>query len=310
MLLYPNQENWVGYFLQESSTPEKAFESIWDNFLMIKHQNWVYFRLKPGCKIFKSLPTKAYNPGLNYGDMVSIYPDAELDFAWSSDGKNTGIPKKSETYSYEVKADYTPIYLELKPDTDITEVAVFCDSLCKGRSLVQDGSAMIRAYLTFSFREGGKNLMFELLHKNGEREVVSQYYVYEKSVKTMLKRTINTEEQRNLYCISLRERGNSKIAPGQKIELNINTTNKKTESDIITVQVEFILPETEDAKVEIFNIKGQKIKTLFDGVAHSGKNLLVWNGIDDVNQAVGSGIYFSRITTAHEETSKKLMLLK
>ncbi|MDD2505808.1 MAG: hypothetical protein PHQ78_00600, partial [Candidatus Cloacimonetes bacterium] len=38
--IYEGVENWVGYFKEESAKPEEAFESIWDDLVMVKGKNW------------------------------------------------------------------------------------------------------------------------------------------------------------------------------------------------------------------------------------------------------------------------------
>ena len=45
--------------------------------------------------------------------------------------------------------------------------------------------------------------------------------------------------------------------------------------------IRFSLPGSAAAKLEIFNIKGQKVRTLLDSVMAAGQHSLVWNGLDD-----------------------------
>ena len=72
----------------------------------------------------------------------------------------------------------------------------------------------------------------------------------------------------------------------------------------------------ENSRIEIYNIKGQKIRTLdlesaspspffADGVGYS----IIWNGTDENNQPVGSGIYFYKLNLENSPT-KKMILLK
>ena len=44
--------------------------------------------------------------------------------------------------------------------------------------------------------------------------------------------------------------------------------------------------------VELFNIKGQKVKTLCDGGYIKGNHSLVWNGDDNNAIPVEPGVYF------------------
>ena len=62
--------------------------------------------------------------------------------------------------------------------------------------------------------------------------------------------------------------------------------------------------------LEIFNIKGQKIKTLVNDKLDEGLHHVVWNGKDDVNKPVASGIYFYKLQTGKYTAVKKMVLMK
>ena len=62
--------------------------------------------------------------------------------------------------------------------------------------------------------------------------------------------------------------------------------------------------------LEIFNIKGQKVKTLIDEKLPAGTHQVVWDGKDDNNKSVSSGIYFYRINSGDFTDTKKCIILK
>ena len=63
--------------------------------------------------------------------------------------------------------------------------------------------------------------------------------------------------------------------------------------------------------LEIFNIKGQKIKTFVTCPSGgSGTRSVIWNGTDENNQSVSSGIYFYRLKAGNIESTKKMILMK
>ncbi|MCB5255036.1 MAG: T9SS type A sorting domain-containing protein [Candidatus Cloacimonadaceae bacterium] len=74
--------------------------------------------------------------------------------------------------------------------------------------------------------------------------------------------------------------------------------------------IDFSIPQTGRAKLSIFNIRGQKVKTLLDGDIEKGQHRVVWNGRDDGNRSVASGVYFIRLEAAGETSIRKAMLLK
>lgn len=72
----------------------------------------------------------------------------------------------------------------------------------------------------------------------------------------------------------------------------------------------FNLIESGNAKLEIYNIKGQKVKTLMDCYMIPGLSEMIWNGKDQNDMSVASGIYFYRLRTPSQNIYKKMMLLK
>jgi hypothetical protein len=45
----------------------------------------------------------------------------------------------------------------------------------------------------------------------------------------------------------------------------------------------------------IYNLPGQKIKTLVYAFQNAGEHSIIWNAIDNANNAVSSGNYFYKI---------------
>ena len=66
-----------------------------------------------------------------------------------------------------------------------------------------------------------------------------------------------------------------------------------------------------DAKIEIYNLKGQKVKTFSNlQITQSINQKIIWNGEDDNGKPVSSGIYFYKLRTAGFEDTKKMILMK
>jgi len=62
--------------------------------------------------------------------------------------------------------------------------------------------------------------------------------------------------------------------------------------------------------MEIYNIKGQKVKSLVNEVMPAGYHKIEWNGNDESGRAVGSGVYFYRMVTGDYVAVKKMVMLK
>jgi len=79
-----------------------------------------------------------------------------------------------------------------------------------------------------------------------------------------------------------------------------------------TTQISFSLPnDTVEAFIEIYNIKGQKIKSIECDNISFGKHNVNWNGKNKNNQAVSSGVYlYKLIINKRTVSSSKMMLIK
>ncbi|MDZ4121090.1 MAG: T9SS type A sorting domain-containing protein, partial [Candidatus Cloacimonadaceae bacterium] len=74
--------------------------------------------------------------------------------------------------------------------------------------------------------------------------------------------------------------------------------------------IEFSIPQTGRVNLSIYNIRGQKVRSLLDGEMVKGQHGVVWNGRDDKNRSVASGVYFIRLNSGGKTSIKKAMLLK
>lgn len=67
---------------------------------------------------------------------------------------------------------------------------------------------------------------------------------------------------------------------------------------------EYDVPKKEHIIIRIFNIKGQKIKTLVDQEVDAGYQMILWDGTNDKNEEVSSGVYFCQIFTPNSTNNK------
>jgi len=77
-----------------------------------------------------------------------------------------------------------------------------------------------------------------------------------------------------------------------------------------TTTISFSIPEDNEIELTVFNIKGQKVKTLLSDQLSAGQHSVVWDGRDDSNKTVGSGIYFYKLKTDNLAKTKKMILMK
>jgi len=81
-----------------------------------------------------------------------------------------------------------------------------------------------------------------------------------------------------------------------------------------STNISYFLPEAANVKLEIYNIAGQKIKTLTDNYYTAGSYTLTWNGDDYKDSRVPSGMYVYKIYAQGQNRaftqSKKMLFLK
>ena len=70
------------------------------------------------------------------------------------------------------------------------------------------------------------------------------------------------------------------------------------------------LAHESNLKVDIYNIKGQRVITLINEVKKPGEYNIVWKGTDNNGNQIASGIYFYRMQTDDYSAIKRMILLK
>ncbi len=79
-----------------------------------------------------------------------------------------------------------------------------------------------------------------------------------------------------------------------------------------TISFNLYAEDAKDAKIEIFNLKGQKVKvfTFPNGSLGTSEHSVVWDGKDKNGKPVSSGIYFYKMRAGKFTSTKKMILLK
>jgi hypothetical protein len=74
--------------------------------------------------------------------------------------------------------------------------------------------------------------------------------------------------------------------------------------------VRYSIPRQGKVNVTIYNLRGQKVKTLINEETRAGENTLSWNGLDDLGNQVASGVYFSKMEANGHKITKRMLLIK
>lgn len=120
-------------------------------------------------------------------------------------------------------------------------------------------------------------------------------------------------------------RGNTQIG---NEEINVHLINPLDVKEIHETPTEFVLeqnypnpfnpvtkivyqiPEASNVKVKVYDILGREIKTLVDEYQSSGSYSVYWDGKNNQNLDMSSGVYFYRLESSSIILTKKMILLR
>ncbi len=118
------------------------------------------------------------------------------------------------------------------------------------------------------------------------------------------------------------------VAPNQFLKIEEEQTTELTESLLYSTPsgyhladnypnpfnpettIEYEMPTSGSLRLEIYNMLGQKIKTLIDQNQVAGSHRVVWNGKNESGEAVASGIYLYRIQSDNFTATKRMLLIR
>jgi len=77
-----------------------------------------------------------------------------------------------------------------------------------------------------------------------------------------------------------------------------------------TTLIKYDLPTRSFVQINVYNLLGQKVKTLVNDTKPAGHYTTTWNGNNEAGREVASGIYFYRLEADETTITKKMILLK
>ena len=74
--------------------------------------------------------------------------------------------------------------------------------------------------------------------------------------------------------------------------------------------IRYDLPEEGTIRLFLYNLSGQKIRTLVEGERPAGTYSVTWDGRDDAGRDVASGVYLCRMESGGLSTVRKMLLVR
>ena len=252
--------------------------------------------------LFLHLPLPIlHQPLRRYPIMIRTTRDCTFIWNYPLTTPDISEPQKPVYFTYEDKADYETLMVEsIEGNPDYSEIGVFQDDVCVGARVNEAYPMQILAYST-PVEEGGGALSFMLYSESKGAVAVSPATIrpgYYSANEPVIE-----PEQYGFRVLTLKT--NDQQTPSV-LALHSNYPNPFNPSTTIN----FSLPQTAPVKLVIYNIRGQKVKVLLNESLEYGNHKVVWNGRDDSNRPVASGVYFARLEQCRVTKICKMMLMK
>jgi len=259
--------------------------------------------------------------------------EEQFDFTWntpqipgvsSSDEQLTEPLPEPEHFTIHYGPDYEVIFIEeiIGTDEDIVEIGVFVEDTCFGATVFQDEYPVSilahtvacerRQYLSLElYTSDDTYLRYDkVLVRDPETREYSRQQISPMENKFTFIKLYRTDDGRGLSV----EDEEDIVKPEVMLSQNYpNPFNNKGQSKYRSggTNIFFYLPESMEARLNIYNIKDQLVRTLLSGEKiNEGEHNVTWDGRDDNNRTVGSGIYFYRLETPEKTVTKKMLIVR
>ena len=270
----PSQLTLMPFLENDSSARKIASKDEWYLNVKAKSQSYIHNSMEIGRRAYAKESFDIFD--------TPVFPDVESSLSLSADLNAT----RESKYMRDVRdiEELNGVW-NLKIDADKDEKEIFLSGTLKGKIPEGLSIAIIDIpdrKVTFNFLEYGlqiirnSNISYDIKIIMGELDYVQQ---------------MSDEILENIpSTFSLSQNYPNPFNPVTKLDYN--------------------LPLRSKVNISIYNVLGQEIKTLVNGVKEYGYHSTTWNGQDNVGREMASGVYFARITSQGFTKTRKMLLVK
>jgi len=188
------------------------------------------------------------------------------------------------------------------------EVGMFVNNVCVGAAVIKEPVTIIRAHIKefCPIYLANATIEFQIYHY-GTRSaptIIDEFIVLDSSYNRV--NCFSTKSR--YYTITLLEeydKDDPEITP-LVTHLNGNFPNPFNPS----TNIDFTLANELNVRIDIYNIRGQRVRTLVNEPLGVGRHTVMWNGDDQQGRDVSSGIYFYRFEAGNVNEIRRMLLLK
>lgn len=305
---------WISYTLLPSQNIKDAFGASWENVKHVRAENWFY-SIPPenpkdgslGAVPLYSWTTQGKNLDFGKGYIVT-FKQNQSTFTWNRSYAPELITpgkEKATCFTWEDKPDYVVIdVVDADNAENVLEIGVLQDGICIGAVKTDSFPCQILAYPDY---ETPSPLTFEIVYDSKSQPSSHNSYEMLDLRDFSYSESNIVPEQDGLYQVRLSGNGygyaNNAVSKIRAILNYPNPFNPDT-------NISFTLSDKAEANILIYNIKGQIVRDMGVKPFKSGVNNIHWNGMDNSDNPVSSGIYFIVINTESESHTHKMLMLK
>ncbi|HNW99742.1 MAG TPA: FlgD immunoglobulin-like domain containing protein [Candidatus Cloacimonadota bacterium] len=319
------RETWLGYWLDKSMSPFVALAPVLPFIVSIKAQDWCMERELTGnpnhpySENWLGVIENGEDLAINQGEMVAVkyIGTSDAQFHWG--GEDLEPPsspyfkrEKPEHFVYNPKEDYLPIfaYIDLsgyEEGKEPAEIAFYVDGVCKGAEKIKGEEVQLKAYVMDDPFFEDKTIEFKLWSPiKSVSETNASYQVMNNQTGNYNSQPISLNNCGDYIRVRLYDSGTTVPYLPTITSLIGNYPNPFNPETTI----KYALANQSDVHLDVFNIKGQKVKTLVNDKKSAGYYSVKWDGKDDNGHQVSSGVYFTRFIGDKKNLTRKMILLK
>jgi len=302
---------WVGYWLMNSQSLREALGANFSNVRRVWAENWYYDNMELEQKTGIVNPLNADYP-MEFGKMYAIQLSQNAspitNFKWENSRKpaERSLNRTASFFTYDQAESYEAIDIlsVSKNSMNYQEIGVFDGETCIGATALDQFPVQILAYT--QGREGHP-LTFRALNENGAvSEINPVTSAYDSKSGSFQPKLLVAGEIE--YAILNIEEKSDDVNSTLPTVLS-NSVNYPNPFNPVT-NISFTLSKTDRVVVNIYNIKGQLVNSLFDGQLNAGKHFIRWDGKDNDKKNLASGVYFYNIISGNNNITKKMIMMK
>lgn len=300
--------NYVPYFLEGPQHPSEAFpDEVLDRMRSIGAEDWFMLRkngeflVKQDCgDPIQGEEIECFT--LYYGSMYVVDMEVPMSFVWNQPGSvlQRFVVEDTENFTFETDADYIKVVIEsIENGENVIEIGAMQNGTCVGAEVVNGYPINLRVYA-----ESLSGVTYEIV-----TEDVVYRTIGDESENPLNRRILATESRyyenggvlMNLADIT----GSTDVNPTtfSAISATPNPFNPAT-------NISFLLNKDTDMSLCVYNVRGQLVATLMQGLLHTGVYTITWNGTSDSGSPVASGVYYYQLSSPDEQVSNKMLLVK